>query len=185
MLRTESNALLSLLKHRWNIVVLAELHQSSGAKFVTLLNRLGLNRGALTATLKHLVSIGVVRRNAGYGHPMRPEYLLTARGRDLGGSCLKLVSLVRKQDGERIAWRKWSLPLVLAIGQDSARFNELRAALGDVTPRAQTLALKSLLDAGWIARTVEDGYPPAVSYQLSPTGQRLLDVLLILSEHRM
>ena len=177
------STLFTLLKHRWNIVVLAELQRSSGAKFVTLLSRIGLSRGPLTVSLQHLVTIGLVRRNAGYGHPLRPEYILTARGTEIGDHCLSLVTLVRKQGAERIAYRKWSLPLVVAIGQHDVRFNELRAALGGVTPRAQTLALKSLQSAGWVARKVEDGYPPIAIYQLSSTGHLLLNALTRLCEH--
>ena len=142
------STLIALVQHRWSIVVLAELHRSSGSKFVTLSNKLGLSRGSLSLSLRHLVSKGLVRRNAGYGHPLRPEYLPTARGAALGDDCLALVKLIRAQKADRVAYCKWSLPLLLAMGNDKSRFNALRAALGNITPRAQTLALKALQQIG-------------------------------------
>lgn len=175
--------LLTLLQHRWSIVVLAELHRRSGSKFVTLLNTLGLSRGSLTATLRYLVAKGLVRRNAGYGHPLRPEYLLTPYGAELGEDCGALVRLVRQQNAERVAYCKWSLPLLLAMGKNKTRFNALRSALGDITPRAQTLALKSLEQIGWIHREIDRGYPPVARYQSSRDGQAIQTVLRRLSSH--
>lgn len=176
-------SLCALLQHRWSIVVLAELHRSSGSKFVTLVNTLGLSRGSLTLSLQHLVAQGLVRRNAGYGHPLRPEYLPTSRGTALGNECLALVRLVRAQDADRVAYCKWSLPLLLAMGKDKSRFNALGAALGDITPRAQTLALKSLENIGWIRREVDCGYPPVATYQPSRHGQAIQTVLQRLCDH--
>lgn len=163
--------------------MLAELHRSSGSKFVTLVNNLGLSRGSLTLSLQHLVAQGLVRRNAGYGHPLRPEYLPTSRGSALGNKCLALVRLVRAQEADRVAYCKWSLPLLLAMGKDKSRFNALGAALGDITPRAQTLALKSLEKIGWIHREVDSGYPPVATYQPSSHGQAIQTLLQRLSEH--
>jgi DNA-binding HxlR family transcriptional regulator len=175
--------LIALLQHRWSIVVLAELHRRSGSKFVSLVNILGLRRASVTASLQHLVAKGLVRRNAGYGHPLRPEYLLTTRGAALGDDCLALVRLVRAQNADRVAYRKWSLPLLLAIGKDKSRFNALRNALGGISPRAQTLALKSLEQMGWVRREIDAGYPPVATYQLSRSGQAIQAVLQRLCEH--
>ena len=71
--------LTKLVHHRWNIAIVAELHRSNGAKFVTLANRLELGHSTLKRCLNALIDLGLVRRNPGYGHPLRPEYLLTAR----------------------------------------------------------------------------------------------------------
>ena len=72
--------LTALFRRRWACPVIAELHRSDGAKFVTLVNRLGSNPAAMRTTLDDLLELGWIRRNPGYGHPMRPEYLLTAHG---------------------------------------------------------------------------------------------------------
>jgi DNA-binding HxlR family transcriptional regulator len=167
----------ALLAHRWNIAVLAELRRSSGAKFVTLAMRLGISRASLTKSLRYLVAHGLVRRNTGYGHPLRPEYLLTPGGTALATECQSLDAWVREENAAKVAYAKWSLPLLLLLGSGECRFNALRAALGDITPRAQTLALKALEDAGWIVRHIDRGYPPVVTYAVSPSGRKLQRVL--------
>lgn len=167
-------ALAPLLRHRWNIAILAELHRAAGAKFITIARRVGLSRGSLTASLKYLVSAGLVRRNSGYGHPLRPEYLLTGQGNEIASVCAEFDDYVDDAGVRDIAYRKWSLPVVLAIGEKRCRFNQLRESLPGVTPRALVLGLKALERAGWVERQVDDGYPPAASYALSAAGQPVL-----------
>ena len=121
--------LISLVQHRWNIPVIAELYRHSGTKFVTLINHLSVSRASLTASLGHLIDLGLVERNTGYGHPMRPEYLLTKDGTTIGADCCSLMRIVRRRDELDLAFRKWTLPLVAAIGQQNLRFNELRARM--------------------------------------------------------
>lgn len=173
---TELGPLLDLVERRWSIPVIAELYRGSGAKFVTLVNRLGTGRGSLSATLDHLVDMDLVYRNPGYGHPMRPEYLLTGRGRDVGGHCLRLSQAVGRADAADLAYRKWTLPLVASIGHGrhgQVRFRDLRHALTAATPRAITLGLKGLLEHRWIGRSLIDGYPPAAGYHLLARGERV------------
>ncbi|MEM8815764.1 MAG: winged helix-turn-helix transcriptional regulator [Pseudomonadota bacterium] len=174
--RDDSNLspLIELVHHRWNIPVIAELQRGSGAKFVTLVNRLAVSRASLSASLKNLVDLGLVEKNSGHGHPMRPEYLLTDEGKRLGAQCLKLTQAVDRDGEADLAFRKWTLPLVTVIGEETRRFNELRGQLGDATPRAITLGLKALLQRQWAARTLIDDYPPAAGYQLLHRGRRVL-----------
>lgn len=166
--------LIELVHRRWNIPIIAELHSRSGAKFVTLVNALDVSRGSLSASLNDLIELGLVRKNTGHGHPMRPEYLLTEAGAEIGEQCLSLTRLLRKRDETELAFRKWTLPLVAAIGDEVRRFNEVRFALKDATPRAVTLGLKSLLGQRWAARTLIDDYPPAAGYELMPKGRTIL-----------
>jgi DNA-binding HxlR family transcriptional regulator len=160
--------------HRWNILVIAELHRLSGAKFVTLVNHLDVSRGSLSASLENLIELGFVSRNTGHGHPMRPEYLLTAHGVAIGADCLELVQMARRNDAIDLAFRKWTLPLLVAIGERKSRFNELRSTLQDATPRAIALGLKALLQEGWVGRTLVDDFPPTAAYDLRPKGRRIL-----------
>jgi DNA-binding HxlR family transcriptional regulator len=48
----------------------------------------------------------------------------------------------------------------------------LRRTLG-ATPRALTLALKDLVDAGIVERRVHDEFPPGTSYRLTSAGRAL------------
>ena len=127
--------LIALCHHRWSAPVLAELGRTHGTRFVVLAKHLGVGRTSLRRTLDALVELGLVRRNPGYGHPLRPEYLLTSAGESVAARCERLLAAV---DGTRdVVLRKWSLPVLAALGQ-RARFSELRDALPGVTPRAAT-----------------------------------------------
>ena len=56
--------------------------------------------------------------------------------------------------------------MLAALAADR-RFSELRGALPGVSPRALTLALKALADAGMVERTVLASYPPRTVYRLA------------------
>jgi len=93
-------------------VEFARLHAvAGGAKFITLAHALGVSRASLSATLNHLIALGLVRRNPGHGHPMRPEYLLTDAGAALARHCAALDRPVARNGGPDLAYRKWTLPL--------------------------------------------------------------------------
>ena len=166
--------LADLVHHRWNIQVISELHHQSGAKFITLLNRLEVSRGSLSASLTHLTELGYVRRNTGHGHPMRPEYLLTRHGIAIADPCSSLVQVLHRRNEVDLAFRKWTLPLVVAIGARRSRFNHLRSLLQQATPRAIAIGLKSLIEYGWAERSIFDHYPPSTAYELRPKGHQIL-----------
>ena len=166
--------LIELVHHRWNLPVLAELYRRNGAKFVTLVHALGVGRASLSASLNHLIELGLVRKNPGHGHPMRPEYLLTAFGRAVGEHCWALTKVLGRPGERELAFRKWTLPLVAAIGEEVRRFGDVQNALPDATPRAITLGLKALTGAGWATRSIVDDYPPTAGYRLLTKGRRIL-----------
>lgn len=170
--------LIELAHHRWNIPVVAELHRRSGAKFVTLANALGVSRSSLSASLNDLIDLGLVKRNPGYGHPMRPEYLLTDSGAAIGDRCLRLVQLLDRRDEAEVGYRKWTLPLVAAVGEGVERFSDIRIALGDrATPRAIAMGLKSMLSAGWAQRLLVDDFPPSAGYALTSKGRSVFRIV--------
>lgn len=172
---TRLDSLVELVHHRWNIPIIAELHRQSGAKFVALVNALGVGRASLSTSLGDLIDLGLVMRNTGHGHPMRPEYLLTEAGKAIGEDCLALRHLLRRRKEEDIAFRKWTLPLVAAIGDQVRRFNEVRMLLPEASPRAITLGLKSMLAERWVHRSLIDDFPPAAGYALLPRGRSILN----------
>lgn len=168
------SSLIDLVHHRWNIPVLALLAKHSGGKFVMLANALNVSRASLSASLDDLIGLGLVHKNTGHGHPMRPEYLLTAAGTEIGATCLELHDVIQRKKAADLAYRKWTLPLVAVMGDEALRFNELKSALSNATPRAITLGLKSMVNERWATRTVINDYPPAAAYQLKPKAQRIL-----------
>jgi DNA-binding HxlR family transcriptional regulator len=155
--------------------VLAELRHERGSRFVTLENRLGVTPDSLRRTLNALIVDGLVTRNPGYGHPLRPEYVLTVEGARIAEVCDRLLATLNGL--EDVALRKWSMPTVHALGAGPRRFSELRAALPSVSPRALALALKDLQSAGLVERTVTDDYPPASVYRLTRKARPLARIL--------
>jgi DNA-binding HxlR family transcriptional regulator len=167
----------SLFHHRWAAPILAELERTSGSRFVTLAHGLGLSRESLRQTLTALIADGLVMRNPGYGHPLRPEYMLTDRGREVAPQCARLVAALRRLGLEDVGLKKWSMPAVLELAEGARRFSELRTDLPGISPRALTLALKDLDTAGLVERTVTGDYPPATLYSLTGRARPLARIL--------
>jgi DNA-binding HxlR family transcriptional regulator len=163
--------LVALFHNRWSAPVLAELARQKGSRFAALSGTLGVGRESLRRALDSLLELGLVARNPGYGHPLRPEYVLTERGKDVAARCAELLEL----SDDDVLLRKWSLPVIAAL-ERPARFSELKAALPGVTPRALALALKELRAADLVARRVEDAYPPTAIYAATPRARRLAQV---------
>jgi DNA-binding HxlR family transcriptional regulator len=160
--------LIALFHHRWSAPVLAELLRQKGSRFAALAGTLGVGSDSLRRTLDSLLTLGLVARNPGYGHPLRPEYVLTVEGRRIAQRCARLLAA----SSDDVLLRKWSLPVLAALRRP-ARFSELRAAVPSVTPRALTLALKDLQAAELVERRVEDAYPPRALYSPTAQGRRL------------
>ena len=163
---------LALFHLRWSIPVLAAFARLGGqAKFVTLQRQLGVSRSSLQRTLRALIEIGLVRKNEGYGHPLRPEYLLTSVGRRVGGPASEMMRLLDRQQLADLGLRKWSVPLARAMLDVPGQFNQLQGELAGISPRALSQALSDLEEAGWIERQLQDGHPPRWEYKLLPKSR--------------
>src|SRR4051794_13746274 len=158
--------LVELFHHRWAPPALALLDQRGGVRFVELQRKLGVTRESLRRALDALIGLGFVRRNTGYGHPLRPEYVITPAGRAASAVAARVGT-------DETLLRKWSVP-VLAELEGERRFSELRVALGGVTPRALALALRDLEDAKLVRREVRATRPPSTVYRATARGHRVL-----------
>jgi DNA-binding HxlR family transcriptional regulator len=174
--------LVQLCHYRWGVGVVAALWETRGCKFVTLVNRLGVSRDALSRTLAGLDDLGLAMHNPGYGHPMRPEYLLTPDGETAGPAALDVFTRIRRAGLEDPAGRKWSLPALAALKSVQGRFSTLEAALTGITPRALTLALKGLEEAGLASRVVIAEHPPRTEYRVTRRGSALASSSLKLAK---
>jgi DNA-binding HxlR family transcriptional regulator len=163
-----SRDLASLFHHRWAAPVLAELERERGTRFVLLANRLGVPRETLSRTLTALIEGGLVTRNPGHGHPLRPDYLLTPAGAQVAPGCLSLLDVLPDRN---LSLKKWSVPVLAAVGE-GARFSDLIVEL-PASPRALALALKDLQTLGLVEREVVGGYPPTTRYRPTAAGRRV------------
>ena len=163
--------LIELFHHRWAPPALALLGERGGVRFVELQRKLDVGRESLHRAIEALVDLGYVRRNPGYGHPLRPEYVLAPAGRRPA----ELAGRVLAAGDPAILLRKWSVPVLAELGEER-RFSELRAAL-EVSPRALALALQDLEAARLIRREVVATRPPTTLYRPTARGRRVQDAL--------
>ena len=70
---------------------------------------------------------------------------------------------------------KWSVLVVVMLGDGPKRFNELRRALGSISQRMLTLTLRALERDGLVTRTIFSTVPPRVDYELTKLGRSLLE----------
>jgi DNA-binding HxlR family transcriptional regulator len=69
---------------------------------------------------------------------------------------------------------KWSMLVVVMLGDGPRRFNELRRSIGGISQRMLTLTLRALERDGLVTRTVFPTIPPRVDYALTGLGRSLL-----------
>jgi DNA-binding HxlR family transcriptional regulator len=76
---------------------------------------------------------------------------------------------------------KWSVLVVVLLGEATMRFNELRRALDGISQRMLTSTLRGLERDGLVKRTVRPTNPPQVDYALTPLGESLLEPVRVLA----
>jgi DNA-binding HxlR family transcriptional regulator len=69
---------------------------------------------------------------------------------------------------------KWSVLVVVMLGDGPKRFNALRRSIGGISQRMLTLTLRALERDGLVTRTVFPTIPPRVDYALTALGRSLL-----------
>ncbi|WP_333559658.1 winged helix-turn-helix transcriptional regulator [Shimia sp. Alg240-R146] len=125
--------------------------------------------------MQHLINIGLVERNPGHGHPLRPEFRLT----QLGGAAAELASQiagVAKEADQDLLRRSWTLP-VLATLHSSRHFIEIKRDLSPITDRALSQSLKTMEARQWVCRQVDEfTRPPRSRYLAVSTGGAISEV---------
>jgi DNA-binding HxlR family transcriptional regulator len=83
---------------------------------------------------------------------------------------------------------KWSVLVIVLLGQRTHRFNELHRAVEGISQRMLTLTVRALQRDGLVSRTVYATVPVRVDYELTDLGRTLLVPLGALydwaNEHR-
>lgn len=88
---------LKIIGERWTILILRDLFTHDARKFQELETSLrGISPNTLSARLKRLEDHAIVERRFYEQHPPRAEYVLTAKGRELGPALRALRSWGQK-----------------------------------------------------------------------------------------
>lgn len=72
---------------------------------------------------------------------------------------------------------KWSVYVIVRLGDGPLRFSELRRSIDGISQRMLTVTVRGLERDGLIHREFHQEIPPRVVYSLTPTGHSLLDVV--------
>ncbi|MGM4917613.1 winged helix-turn-helix transcriptional regulator [Tardiphaga sp. 813_E8_N1_3] len=73
---------------------------------------------------------------------------------------------------------KWSVLVIMLLGDGPRRFNELKRMVGGISQRMLTLTLRGLERDGLVTRTVFPTVPPRVDYELTELGRGLSDPVM-------
>ncbi len=76
---------------------------------------------------------------------------------------------------------KWSVLVVVLVGEGAKRFNELKRAIEGISQRMLTATLRGLERDGLVKRTVYPTNPPRVEYALTKLGRSLLQPVTVLA----
>ena len=68
---------------------------------------------------------------------------------------------------------KWSVLIVMLLGDGSKRFSEIKRMVGGISQRMLTLTLRGLERDGLVTRTIFPTIPPRVDYALTALGRSL------------
>src|ERR1700749_2404753 len=77
---------------------------------------------------------------------------------------------------------KWSVFVIMMLGDGPKRFNELKRLVGGISQRMLTLTLRGLERDGLVTRTVFPTIPPRVDYELTDLGHGLQQPVQALGE---
>lgn len=76
---------------------------------------------------------------------------------------------------------KWSVLVVVLLGDAAMRFSALKRAIDGISQRMLTTTLRALERDGLVRRTVYPTTPPQVDYALTRLGQTLVEPVSVLA----
>ena len=167
-----------LFNYRWAIPIMAEIYRNIGVKFIYLHKKLLINKGVLSKTLQVLRDASYIQKNPGYGHPLRPEYIINKHAKIIAGKCRKIYETLVDAKLQHLLTSKWNLPVIMVMQDKSLRFSELKKEIYAITSRSLTKILKFLENEKILERTITSEYPPTSHYHLRPRFSFLYLILL-------
>lgn len=163
--------IVNITARAWALEILAHLHAGVSGRQAPLIAATGAGRTAFGESLAHLTALGLVERNPGHGHPLRPEFRLTDRGRQAAALADHVMQTTQDLDAGPLLRKRWSLP-VLAVAHEPRRFSHVKAILGPVTDRALSQSFRQLETQGWMRRVVDPSSRPSYALYRTDGGGR-------------
>ena len=151
-----------LTRRRWAVGVLAEIAGGTMARLPVLCARLGASHTGTREAIEHLCALGLLARNAGHGHPLRPEFVLTPRGKAVAKAAGRIWSWADDPRMGPLLPFRWTLPVLYCV-KEPLTYGEIRKAVTPVTDRALSISLKQLTEAKALSRRVETASRPPLS----------------------
>ena len=171
------NSLVKITSRAWSLNILELLHNGVAGRQATLLSKSGASRTAFTQSLNHLIGLGLLERNPGYGHPLRPEYRLTPDGKRAAIVADKIRKAVPEPSDQILLRRAWTVP-VLVVSHKPRYFKDIKNELGLITDRALSQSLNQLHSQDWVTRSVNiSARPPRPIYQASNLGASISEAV--------
>ena len=170
--------LVNLCSRTWSLTALSLMARGVSGRVSPLAAAAGCGRTSMSASVDHLISLGLLEKNPGYGHPLRPEYRLTSGSIYVAEWALALSNLIKSDQDQALLRNKWSLPLISCLPKEK-RYSEIRRELIPITDRALSSCIARLTEESWIKRNVLINIsPPTVTYRTLKTGQKIYTHLL-------
>lgn len=162
----------NITSRAWSLAILSSLHEGVPGRQAALLSATGASRTAFAQSLEHLFALGLLERNPGHGHPLRPEFRLTAKGQVAAGIASRIHAVSKREDRDLLR-KTWTVPILTTL-QAPRQFSEIRKDLLKITDRALSQSLRTMEDRAWVIRSVDSAArPPRSLYQAVNTGRSI------------
>ncbi len=164
--------IVSVTSRAWSIEILAALNRGTTGRQSALVQATGAGRTALNESVNHLIGLGLLERNPGHVHPLRPEFRLTKRGSNSAQIAGRILAETPRNAVPMLR-RVWTIPTLVAI-HEPLPFGAIRVELKTVTDRALSQTLKNLESINWLDRLVDvEARPPRPLYRACGVGRRI------------
>ncbi|MEL6573435.1 MAG: winged helix-turn-helix transcriptional regulator [Pseudomonadota bacterium] len=169
--------LVNITARAWAFEILAHLHAGVAGRQAALVAATGAGRTAFRESLAHLTTLGLIERNPGHGHPLRPEFRLTESGTRAAALAGRVLQAAREREAGPLLRKRWSLP-VLTIAHAPRRFTEVKASLVPITDRALSQSFVQLEKRGWVSRVIDPTARPSYAlYRTDGPGREVSSIV--------
>lgn len=165
---------------RWTVPILLVL-EAAGGRFTPLQNQLNIAPARLSDNLKQMAEANLIRHLSPYErrHPLLPEYLLT----DLGKQYREVARTIRSAEAEigneALSAKAWNIPVLLALHMGYDRFQDIRRALDNATPRIISTRLDELNAEDLIRKQISEQPRPIFLYGLTARTIKPVDRMAV------